>query len=260
MIEIKIKVKDLDINYIRKGEGKTVLILPGWGTTINVYMNMINSISTYSNVICLDMPGFGDSEEPKESWNLDEYIDFVVEFINKNNIKELDLIGHSNGGRIIIKLMSKKNLDFKVNKIILIGSAGIVHKKPLKVKLKIKMFKLGKKILGCKLIKKVCPSLITKFQNHFGSEDYKNSSPVLKQSMVKLINEDVREYLPNIKVPTLLLWGEKDTATPIEDAILMEKMIPDAGLVKVNECTHYVFLEQPGYTNKIIATFLTGGK
>lgn len=260
VIEIKIKIKDLDINYIKKGEGKTVLILPGWGTTINVYTRMMNSISTYANVICLDMPGFGESEEPKESWDLDKYIDFVIEFINKNNIKELDLIGHSNGGRIIIKLMSKKDLNFKVNKIILIGSAGIVHEKTFKLKVKIKVFKLGKKILECKPIKKVFPNILTKFQNHFGSEDYKNASPILKQSMVKVINEDVREYLPNIKVPTLLLWGEKDTATPIEDAILMEKMIPNAGIVKVGGCTHYVFLEQPEYINKIIATFLVGGK
>lgn len=260
VIKIKINIKDLNINFIKQGEGKTVLILPGWGTTINVYMSMINSIITYANVICLDMPGFGESETPKESWNLDEYIDFIIEFIDKNNIKELDLIGHSNGGRIIIKLMSRKNLNFKVNKIILIGSAGIVHKQSFKIKFKIKTFKFGKKVLGLKPVKKMFPNLLSKFQNHFGSEDYKNASPILKQSMVKLINEDVREYLPNIKVPTLLLWGEKDTATPIEDAVLMEKMIPDAGLVKVSGCTHYVFLEQPGYINKIIYTFLVGGK
>lgn len=77
--------------------------------------------------------------------------------------------------------------------------------------------------------------------------------------MVKLINEDLKVYLPNINAPTLLLWGEKDTATPIEDAYIMEKSIPDAGLVKVDGCTHYVFLEQPIYINKIIKTFLMGG-
>ena len=94
------------------------MILPGWGTTINTYMQMIDSISTYANVYCLDMPGFGESQEPNISWNLDDYITFVINFIKGQNIKELDLIGHSNGGRIIIKLMSQKNLNFKVNKII----------------------------------------------------------------------------------------------------------------------------------------------
>lgn len=259
MIKINIKVKGLNVNYIKMGKGKTALILPGWGTNINVYKNMADSIATYANVICLDMPGFGESEVPKEVWDLDQYIDFILEFIKSQDIKELDLIGHSNGGRIIIKLMNREDLDFKVGKIILIGSAGIVHKKSLKVRLKVKIYKIGKKILTNKLVKKIFPNALEKFQKNAGSEDYRNSPPVLRQSMVKLINEDLRYCLPNIKVPTLLIWGEKDTATPIEDAYLMEKEIPDAGLVKVEGCTHYVFLEQPAYVNKIIYTFLGNG-
>ena len=245
----------MNINYIKKGTGKNVLILPGWGTTIDTYTTLINSISTYVTVYCLDMPGFGESEEPKDSWNVDDYISFVIEFIKSQNIKELDLIGHSNGGRIIIKLMSNKDVDFKVNKIILIGSAGIVHKKTLKQKIKVKTFKFCKKILELKPIKTIFPNLLLKLKNSFGSEDYRNASPVMKGTLVKLVNEDVREYLPNIKVPTLLICGEKDTATPIEDAEIMEKLIPDSGLVKIENCTHYVFLERAEYVNKIIYTF-----
>lgn len=259
MIFIDIKIKNLNINYESNGQGKTVLILPGWGTTIDVYRNMMNSISTYANTITLDMPGFGKSEIPKEVWDLDAYIDFIIDFINTLKIKELDLIGHSNGGRIIIKMMSRKNLSFKVNKIILIGSAGIIHKKSLKIRLKVRIYKLGKKILNNKIVKKFFPDALEKLQKKAGSDDYRNSPPILRQTMVKLINEDLKVYLPNINAPTLLLWGEKDTATPIEDAYIMEKSIPDAGLVKVDGCTHYVFLEQPIYINKIIKTFLMGG-
>ena len=258
MFKIKTRIDGLNINYIKQGNGKNVLILPGWGTTINTYMSMINEISTYATVYCLDMPGFGESDEPKQRWNLDEFIDFVIKFIKSQDIKELELIGHSNGGRIIIKLISKK-LDFKVNKIILMGSAGIVHKKSFSQKAKIRSFKIGKKILGCKLIKVIFPNALDKFKNKFGSADYKNASPIMKACMVSLINEDLKEYLPNIKVPTLLIWGEKDTATPIEDAVLMEKTIPNAGLVKVENCSHYVFLEKPAYVNLIIKTFLNGG-
>lgn len=205
------------------------------------------------------MPGFGESQEPKKGWNLDEYIDFVIKFIKDQNIKELDLIGHSNGGRIIIKLMGRENLDFKVNKIILIGSAGILHKKKLSQKVKVRLFKISKKIVELKPIKAMFPNLVTKLKNSFGSEDYRNASPVMKECLVKLVNEDVREYLPKITAPTLLLWGEKDTATPIEDAYLMEKLIPDAGLVKIEDCTHYVFLERAAYINTIISTFFNGG-
>ena len=76
--------------------------------------------------------------------------------------------------------------------------------------------------------------------------------------MVKLVNEDLKEELKNIDKPTLLIWGEEDDATPIEDAYIMEKLIPDAGLVKYKGCTHYVFLEQIVQVNTVIKTFLTG--
>ena len=259
MIGIETYIDNLKINYIKKGFGKAVLILPGWGTVINTYITLLNSISTYANVLCLDMPGFGESDEPKYGWNLDDYVDFIIKFIKSQNIDELDLIGHSNGGRIIIKLMSKKDLGFKINKIILIGSAGIVHKKTASQVIRIKMFKFSKKFVQFKPIKMFFPNLLNKVQNHFGSADYKNASPVMRESMVKLINEDVRDFLPNIKVPTLLIWGENDTATPISDAEIMEKMIPDSGLVKIEGCSHYVFLENPSYVNIIIENFLTGG-
>ena len=81
----------------------------------------------------------------------------------------------------------------------------------------------------------------------------------MKQTLVQLIEQDLREFLPNINVPTLLIWGANDTATPISDGELMEKLIPDAGLIKVENCSHYVFLERPAYVNKIISTFLNGG-
>ena len=259
VILIKTIINNLNINYIKKGTGRTTLILPGWGTTIDTYMPIINSISNYSTIYCLDMPGFGNSDEFTSPWNVDNYVDFIIDFINNQNIKELDLIGHSNGGRIIIKLMNKKNLNFKVNKIILIGSAGIVHKKTLLQKTKIGICKFGKKVLESKPFKAVFPNLISKLKNHIGSEDYKNASPIMKQTLVQLVNEDLQELLPNINVPTLLIWGCNDTATPISDGEIMEKLIPDAGLIKVENFSHYVFLERPAYVNKIISTFLNGG-
>jgi len=260
VIYIKTTIQNLNINYIKQGTGKAVLILPGWGTTINTYMTLINAISTYACVYCLDMPGFGESQEPSTAWNIDNYVSFIIDFIKDQNIKELDLIGHSNGGRIIIKLMSEQNLDFKVGKIILTGSAGIVHPKTLSQKIRVKSFKLGKKVLGFKPIRALFPDLLETFKNSFGSADYKNASPIMRQTMVQLINQDLRELLPNIKSPTLLIWGTNDTATPLSDGQLMEKLIPDAGLVKLDNCTHYAFIEKATYVNTIINTFLNGGK
>lgn len=201
------------------------------------------------------MPGQGQTEEPKEPMNVDDYVKFVEEFIEKMGIKEIDLIGHSNGGRIIIKLMNNK-LNFKVNKIVLIGSAGLIYKKSFKVKSKIRLYKICKTIAGKGIIHKISPKLIDKVNGYFGSEDYKNSTPVMRKTMSLLVNTDLKDELKNVNAPTLLIWGENDTATPISGARIMEKEIPDAGLVEVKGCSHYVFIEAAAYVNRVIKTFI----
>ncbi len=154
--------------------------------------------------------------------------------------------------------MSLKNLKIKVNKIILIGSAGIVHKKSLRIRLKIKFFKIGKNVLTTSFFQKNFPNLLNKFKNICGSVDYKNASPIMRETLVKLVNTDLKAYLPNINVPTLLIWGTEDKETPISDALALEKLIPDSGLVKIQNCSHYVFLEEPIYVNRVIKFFLNG--
>ncbi len=253
---IKINILGLNINCIEQGEGENVLILPGWGTEYNVYKNLIDNISLYAKVYYFDMPGYGKSEEPKEPWGIDDFIKLVKEFIKIKKIQELTLIGHSNGGRIIIKMLSEQNLEFKVKRAILIGSAGIVHKKTIKQKFKLGIVKIGKKILGTKIVTKIAPNVLENFKKRLGSVDYRNATPVMRNTLVKLVNEDLRSNLKEINVPTLLLWGENDTETPLEDAKIMKKEIPDAGLVTFKQCSHYVFLERPIQINNIIKKFM----
>lgn len=255
---MKTKINDLNVNYIKEGEGKeNVLILEGWGTNIETYRVLIDSLKTYSTVYCFDMPGFGKTDEPKKSYTLEEYVDLTIKFVESQGIKELSLIGHSNGGKVIIKMMAEKDLPFKVNKIVLIGSAGIVHEKTAKQKRKIKMFKLGKKFLSLKVVKFFFPNALENLKKKSGSADYRSATPVMRETLVRLVNTDVRDCLPKIKAPTILIYGEYDTATPATDGELMSKMIPDAGFIKVNGATHYVFLEYPVYVNNIIKTFFT---
>lgn len=132
---MEINIDGLKINYINKGKGNNVLLLHGWGVDTDLYKNIINDVSKYSNVYALDLPGFGKSAEPKEVWDLDMYVSLVEKFIEKMGLDRLTLIGHSFGGRIIIKLANKNGLKFKINKIILMGSAGIKPKLKLSKKL-----------------------------------------------------------------------------------------------------------------------------
>ena len=255
---MNMKIDSLNINYQVEGEGESILLLHGWGCDVNIFSRMTKHLSQSYKVYALDLPGFGKSDEPLEPWNVDNYVDLVIKFIKKNKIKKLSLLGHSNGGRIIIKMLNKK-LDFEVSKIILVDSAGIKNKKNIEKSFKVRIIRFLKKIVFNKLTNWLFPRLLNKIKSRMGSADYRNASPVMRDTLVKIINEDLTEFLPNINVPALLIWGDLDTATPISDAYLMEKLIPNAGLVVLKGRSHYSFLEDEETVNKVLDSFL-GGK
>ena len=253
---MEIYIDGLKINYINKGTGKNILLLHGWGVCMDLYKNLINQLAKSNNVYALDLPGFGKSDEPNEIWNVDKYVDFVQKFIKKLNLKEINLIGHSFGGRIIIKLANKNGLEFKINKIVLLGSAGIKHKLKFNKKVKVRVYKVCKKIINCKTIQKRCPGFIDKLKSKFGSDDYKKASNIMRGSLVQVVNEDLTNLIPNIKSETLLIWGTCDEATPIEDGRKMKELIKNSELVEIEGATHYAFLESPLFVNQMISEFL----
>jgi pimeloyl-ACP methyl ester carboxylesterase len=166
------------------------------------------------------------------------------------------LVGHSNGGRIAIKLNILENLPFNINKNILIDSAGIKAKLSFYKKLRIKLFKILKKLSTITFVKNLFPNLESDLKNKFGSSDYNNASPIMKETLVKLVNEDLTDKLNKINVPTLLIWGDKDTATPLSDAKIMNKNIKDSGLVIYENCSHFSFVENREKTILVFKSFL----
>ena len=96
--------------------------------------------------------------------------------------------------------------------------------------------------------------------NNVGSADYKASAPVLKETMKIILNEDISPLLPNIKVPTLLIWGTNDTATPISDAKKIESLIPDCGLVEYKNSGHFAYLDNIQNCNAVLNEFFKNDK
>ena len=122
-----INIDGYDINYIDEGSGDAVLLLHGWGSNLKCFISLINLLKSKYRVLALDYPGFGESDELKKSFSVDDYCDIVVDFLVKLDIKKVTLIGHSYGGRIILKLNNRK-LPFEINKNVLIDSAGLKDK------------------------------------------------------------------------------------------------------------------------------------
>ncbi len=249
-------VNGIGINYEQKGSGELVVLLHGWGSNIKLFANLIDLLSAKYTVVAMDMPGFGESEEPKTPWCVDDYVQFVIDFLKDYDTKEVTLLGHSFGGRVIIKMHSRESLPFKVKKVILVDSAGIMPPKSNKKSWRTRYYKMGKAVLSTKLVQKLAPDALENFRKKMGSADYAAASPMMRQVMVKVVNEDLEPYLPNIKCPTLLVWGVNDTATPISDGEKMEKLIPDAGLVRLENAGHYSFLEQQFTFNRVMCSFM----
>ncbi|MBR3995935.1 MAG: alpha/beta hydrolase [Clostridia bacterium] len=255
-MEINFKGEKLSLNLSDTGSGDCILILHGWGTNMNVYKSIINYLTPYRRVISYDIPGFGESSAPSFAFSTDDYADLALCVLEKLGINKVTLIGHSHGGRTILNLASRENNGVEIEKIILIDSAGIVPKKTFIQKMRVKKYKIGKAFLSFAPVKKLFPDAIEKYKAKHGSADYKAVSGTVRDSLVKVVNDDYKHRMKSIKASTLLIWGTKDDATPLSDGEFMEKNIPDAGLVKVEGGSHYSFLDNPGLVKRVIFSFL----
>lgn len=248
-------INGLNINYVCEGEGELVLLLHGWGSNITLFNSMISLLSSKYKVIAPDMPGFGESDEPTEPWEVDDYVDFILEFLKEFEFDKITLLGHSFGGRVIIK-MNSRDLPFEIEKVILVDSAGVKPKKTLKQKIKQRLYKMFKWILTLSIITKLFPNALENLRKRNGSADYNAASPIMRQTLVKVVNEDLTELMPNVKCPTLLVWGKNDDATPLSDGELMEKLMPESALVSFENAGHYSFLEQQNRFLRVLASFM----
>ncbi len=249
-----VNIDGLNIEYTQKGNGIPVLLLHGWGSSFDVYKGVMSALEDRCRLVALNFPGCGNSDTMEKPWTLDDYCDLVLKFIKEVGLDNPILIGHSHGGRVILKLAGDKLLS--PPKIVLLDSAGLIPKKSFKQKMRAKSFKAIKKVLTLPLIKDKSEGLLNKARAHYGSADYNSAPPVLRNTMVSLVNTDLRDIVSNISCPTLLIWGENDTATPLADAKILEKLIPDAGLCVIKGTGHYSFCEKPYEAHAILRSFI----
>lgn len=256
---MRIKINGLDTNYTCSGPEnttdpmETVLLLHGWGVDSATLEPLRAHLSTICRAVSLDLPGFGDTESPPTAWTVFEYGDFVEAFIQKLSLDDPILLGHSFGGRLSIILGSRG----VGKKLILTDAAGILPKRSCKYYLRVYSYKLAKKLFSLKPLLPYKDQALKRWLRTNPSSDYAQAQGVMRQIFVKVVNQDLQPLLQKINVPTLLLWGELDTATPLSDGKLMEKLIPDAGLVVFEGAGHYPFLEQPGRFYSVVDYFIS---
>lgn len=236
-------IRNIESNYIQYGseKGKDIVLLHGWGQNIEMMMPLGNKLPNY-HITIVDFPGFGKSSEPKTSYTIYDYVEWLEELLKELNIHKPIIMGHSFGGRVAICYASRN----QVKKLVLFGSPCIRNNKK---SLKESIFKSIKKLPGMNKIGEFA-------KNYIGSPDYKNATPVMRETLVKIINEDLSECAKKITCPTLLIWGTNDEQAPVEDARKLEKLLQDGALIELEGLTHYAYLEALPHISNILHNFI----
>ncbi len=244
VIILKKTIKNVNVNYELYGKGKdTIVLLHGWGQNIQMMKPIGDKMCFNHQVLIVDLPGHGESEEPDYPWTLYDFVEMLKELFESLKLKNIILIGHSFGGKISLLYASM----YKVEKVVVFGSP--YKKKVQKDSLKLKTLKVLKKIPGINKLEGFA-------KKHMGSTDYKNASGIMREVLVNHVNLDITEEVKKINVPLLIVWGTNDQAVPIEDAYELEKLVKGSGLVVYQNCTHYAYLENLGQTINVLKSFL----
>ena len=220
------QVEGINVHVTRKGNFEsTIVLLHGWGQNQYMMKFLQDYFCEQYTVVNLDLPGFGESDEPPCVWNIEDYADFLYKVLDNLQVKNIMFIAHSFGARIALRYAKK----YPVKKMILTGAAGIQPKRGIYYHTKVSLYKMLKKL-------SIHPKM--------GSEDYQRASPIMKGVLVSTVEDDLRPILSDIKTETLLVWGEKDKETPLWMGKVMEKELRNAALIVLPKEDHFAYFHR----------------
>jgi pimeloyl-ACP methyl ester carboxylesterase len=225
----------------------------GWGCDRTIWRVVAERLEQAGHrVTAVDFPGFGGEPEPPAPWGMEDYTVWFEDFLASRNIADPVLVGHSFGGRVALVFASRN----PVSKVVLVDAAGVRPRRGARYYIKVWSFKALKRLAPLVLGRARAAEIIERRRAAAGSADYNAASPVMRGTLSRVVNDDLRRFMPLITAPTLLVWGGNDTATPLRDARTMERLIPDAGLVVFDGAGHYSFLDRPAQFAAVLDSFL----
>ena len=237
-------IKGLKINYKTLGEGKPLLILHGWGSRSANWMKVVETLAENDiKVIIPDLPGFGQSDKPLKVWGLDDYCDFVEEFVRVLNLDKFYLLGHSFGGALAVKCSLR--FPEKIDKLFLASAACFRKGSPKKRALYItsKIFKIFSFV----------PFARKAFYRFIVKSDYPPVNGIIKEIYLKVIKEDLSDILSKIQIPTVIICGEEDRITPLNDAKIINQKIKDSKLEIIPNVGHDLNFKAPEKLAEVIS-------
>lgn len=254
--EKSIFVQDIRTNYKITGQGKPILILHGWGGSSDSWKKFMSQHQGEDTMlIALDLPGFGKTQEPPHAWNVQEYMQFVVDFMAQLGFNSWITIAHSFGGRITFKLEAR--YPEKTEALVLVAVAGIKHKKSIKVMLGNFLAKIGKILFSLPLLSSLEGLSRKMLYKGLRENDYIKTTGVMKETFKNIIDEDLKRYIPGINKPTLVVWGTEDAYVPLKDAYFIHNNIKGSVLEVVHGAGHGIHKKMPKRLYQIVMHFIS---
>ena len=241
----ELTILGVKIKYLTAGEGEEfAVVLQGWATKSDLYSGVVSTLAAKYRVIFPLLPGFGESDEPESSFEVSDYARLVNRLLTLLGVKKAVFFCHSYGGRVFYKLNAMEDRFTEPASVMLCDVAGIVPKKSLKTRLKIKAFKLSKRIFSTRLGRFFFPDAVENMRAKSGSSDYNSASPVMRETLVRSVNEDLTALIPKVGCSALILWGVKDDAVPLSDAYIIKDAISDSAVIEFAESGHFPFITE----------------
>jgi pimeloyl-ACP methyl ester carboxylesterase len=243
------------VRYAAAGTGVPVVLFPGWGARIESWGPIPAILAERFRVVALDLPGFGETPGPDRPWGTYEYADFLAAFLEARELARPVLVGHSFGGKTSIALAARR--PELVGKLVLVDSAGIVPRRGPRYHARVGLVKSARRLLSLPPLVPLRDRAMQRLYRAIGSSDYNaTGDPILRATLFRVVNEDLRHLLPTIAAPTLLIWGSDDQDTPLSDGKLMERLIPDAGLVVFEGAGHFAYLDRLDQFCRVVTHFV----
>jgi pimeloyl-ACP methyl ester carboxylesterase len=251
-IELPRSYLDLDgtrLAYRAAGpEGaSTVLLLHGWGASLDAMAGVQQGLAGQFRVLAFDLPGFGESSPPPTAWGSLDYARTVARALDLLDIPSTHVVGHSFGGKVALHLAVES--PTRVGRLVLVDSAGVPPRRSAGYHLRVAAYKCARRLVGNGPLRGL-------LERRVGSTDYR-AAGAMRPTLVRSVSEDLRPLLPRIQTPALIVWGERDEDTPLSNGQLMERQIPNAGLVVFPGAGHFAYADDLPRFCTIVTHFLS---
>ena len=233
--EVKVNNQIFQIAYeiVNPSCEKTIVFLHGWGSNKEIMKQAFGNLFSEYKHLYIDMPGFGKSSNDYVL-TTHEYATIIQSFLDTLNLDIEFIAGHSFGGKVAT-LLKPKNL-------VLLSTAGILETKSAKTLLTIRMAKIFNK-LGLGGVTRA-----------LRSKDVNMMSEVMYATFKNVVDEDFSSSFASYNKNTIILWGEKDTATTLASGRTIHNLIKDS-YFKSYDGDHYFFLQNANDIEKNIMEY-----